>query len=295
MRAGISEYEYQKQDDGTVRIIKYCGEDSIAEVPETVEGCDVSELDAYAFSGCGTLEEIRLPKTILKIGRYAFYQCSELRKLTFYSNIADVGAGAFTGCRKIRELEITVFPEGKSCLREFLSDIRFEVLVTQHESFGEAKFLFPEFFEEAVENTPARIIVTDTHGLGIQYRNCLRNTRIDVSEYDRLFPLAKANESEDFMIRMSLARMEYPERMQEDARDRYEEYVHEHFASAAGNVLNESGTKRLGWFTEHFVQTAEEMKILLELAGEKGNPEKNSFLMDYQHRHFPVKRRKYEL
>lgn len=288
------DFEYQKKKDETIIIEKYIGSDTIAEVPGMLDGCEVTELADYAFSGFTELVEVHLPRPLKKIGRYAFYQCSSLRKLVFFSSITDVGAGAFTGCRKIRELEITVLDEGKSCLREFLSDIRFEVLVIQHGK-EEGRFFFPEFFEEAVENTPARIIMTDTHGSGIQYRNCLRGTRIDVKEYDKLFVFAEANESENFMVRMSLARMAYREGMTEEAEKRYRDYVAEHLESAMEEILKSEGTERVSWFADTFIRSAEEMRLFLELAGKRKDPEKNSSLMDYQHRHFPTKRKKYEL
>lgn len=289
-----TDYEYEQNKDGGITILKYIGGDTIADVPGMIDGLPVTGIAAYGFSGLTELEEIHFPKPLRRIGRYAFYQCSSLRKFVFFSLIKDVGAGAFTGCHKIRELEITVLDEGKSCLKEFLFDIRFEVMVIQHGT-EEGKFLFPEFFEEAVENTPARIIVTDTHGSGVQYRNCLRGSRIDVNEYDRLFTFAEANEFSDFMVRMSLARMEYENGMQEDAKKRYRNYIREHFGEAAEEVLKTDGTDKIRWFADTFVENAEEMRKLLTLAGEKKNPEKNSFLMDYQHRRFPVKRKKYEL
>lgn len=289
-----TDYEYEQNKDGGITILKYIGGDTVADVPETIDGFPVTEIAAYGFSGLAELEEIHFPRTLRRIGRYAFYQCGSLQKFVFFSLIKDVGAGAFTGCRRIKELEITVVDEGKSCLREFLSDIRFEVTVIQH-GLEEGKFLFPEFFEEAVENTPARIIVTDTHGSGVQYRNCLHGARIDVNEYDRLFPFAKANEFSDFMVRMSLARMEYTDGMQEDAKERYRGYLHEHFEEAAEEILKNDGTEKVRWFADTFVENEEEMKILLTLAGKKKDPEKNSFLMDYQHRRFPAKRKKYQL
>ncbi len=69
----------------------------------------------------------------------------------------------------------TGYGTGKSCLREVLVDLNQTVTV---EWLGKDGFqvLYPAFFEEAVENTPARIIETHTHGVGIQYRNAFRNT-----------------------------------------------------------------------------------------------------------------------
>ena len=38
-----------------------------------------------------------------------------------------------------------------------------------------ARLVFPEHYEEAVENTPARILFTQHHGSGNNYRQCFYN------------------------------------------------------------------------------------------------------------------------
>ena len=47
-------------------------------------------------------------------------------------------------------------PEKRSCFRELLIEIGEEQEVMYHCPDGDAKLIFPEYFEEAVENTPAR-------------------------------------------------------------------------------------------------------------------------------------------
>ena len=78
--------------------------------------------------------------------------------------------------------------------------------------------MYPEFYEEAVENTPARIISTQTHGMGIQYRNTFQNTQIVFSEYDKLFETGKYNMDFINMIEMSVARLMYPLKLENSAR-----------------------------------------------------------------------------
>ena len=68
-----------------------------------------------------------------------------------------MGAGAFTGCKRLSKLHVRDMGQEKSCLREVLVDLNQTVTV---EWLGKDGFqvLYPAFFEEAVENTPARII-----------------------------------------------------------------------------------------------------------------------------------------
>ena len=178
-------FAYEKTDAG-IRILRCYGTSSQVAVPSMLDGMPVTELSAYAFaesmeqepknsSGlpciCGTaLESLSLPDTIRRLGRYLFYNCTRLSQFSFYSSIAFIGAGAFTGCESLRRL-IFYQEKGPSCLREILQDLKQEVLVDCYlpgEKDLSYRLVYPEFFEEAIENTPARIISTQRHGMGIE-------------------------------------------------------------------------------------------------------------------------------
>ena len=145
-------------------------------IPDTIEGLPVTELDTYTFSQtvrrreqpaveregepemCGeVLEELTLPEHLEKVGAYAFYNCFHLKKLSCCSTVKDWGAGVFTGCTRITELDIRIFPEAKSNFKEILSELRQMLVVDYRDEQGKllAKLIFPEFFEESIENTPA--------------------------------------------------------------------------------------------------------------------------------------------
>ena len=197
-------FVYEKKEQG-ICILRCYAKESRVVVPEEIEGLPVTEIAPYAFAAdmekepknpgelpciCGELlEELVLPGTVERIGRYVFYNCRYFREFTFGANIRYMGAGAFTGCKRLSKLHVRDMGQEKSCLREVLVDLNQTVTV---EWLGKDGFqvLYPAFFEEAVENTPARIIETHTHGVGIQYRNAFRNTQIDWEEYDRLFEIA---------------------------------------------------------------------------------------------------------
>lgn len=139
------------------------------------------------------VREICLPSTIKKIGRYAFYNCYSLKKLAMFSTAVDIGAGAFNGCRQIDELTIGVIKGERSCLKEVLAELNesLTVFYRQYEKSGDgelkctgrAQLLFPVFYEEAVENTPARILETHVHGCGHRYRYAFEGT--DLSSGNR--------------------------------------------------------------------------------------------------------------
>ena len=66
----------------------------------------------------------------------------------------DWGQGAFTGCHRVRELDYRIMPGQVSCMKEVLSELHEQLLVTYRDEGGYARLLFPEYFEEGVENTP---------------------------------------------------------------------------------------------------------------------------------------------
>ena len=198
---------YEKKED-SVKILRCFGETDEIWLPDQIEGLPVAELGDYIFSEgmrtepkgllwrengedeeisappvCGpSLRSVRLPAFLKRLGRYAFYNCDGLKRLAFPSAIRDIGAGAFNGCRKIEELTVEADPREKSCLKEILSELN-ETVAVHYRERGEtgektllAELLFPAFYEEAVENTPARITETHVHGCGHRYRYCFENT-----------------------------------------------------------------------------------------------------------------------
>ena len=124
--------------------------------PKTGEQ-EVSEPDAETVPGLQGMqvETVRLPEGLRKIGAYAFYNCNALSELHFHSSLKDLGAGLFTGCHHLRRLNVTLDETETSCLKEILIEVPEKMAVTV-EGQLRAKLLFPEFFEESVENKIGR-------------------------------------------------------------------------------------------------------------------------------------------
>ena len=279
-----------------IRLVKWTGEIPHVSVPEQVDGKPVTSLDAYAFSG-GRYESIALPGTIRTIGRYAFYNCHHLKSFSFYTSMEDVGAGAFTGCRNVERLEVTEqpVPEGRrrrrSCFRDVLSEFSGEISVVYHGE-GEARLMFPEFYEEGVENTPARIIMTEVHGTGLYYRNSFLDGQLNFREYDSRFYAARAQESERFLIRLCLGRLLWPYKLETAYRKEYQDYLREHL-EYAGRYLAEtkdlSGLRYLADIAEDRIGT------LLDMAQKAGWAEGVGYLMELRRVTRPARRTIFEL
>lgn len=297
------EYKFKKEDNH-IRIFRCFVPGSIVVIPETIDGCPVTEIGDYAFSAhgeakdnekavCGEeLTEIILPKTIRKIGRYAFYGCSNLERIQFYSNIEDIGAGAFTGCHKVRHMDVTIVEGKRSCLREMLLELREEQCVDYHSETGEARLVFPEYFEEAVENTPARILETHTHGSGMWYRNCFVQTEFQFGMYDKRFPWAKENERLDILLEMTFNRLLYPLWLGEDAKNQYQTFLREHLEEACRRSLEYEKMDEIAYLAKQVAKEKAELELLIQTAGKSENVEAFSFLMNEKHKRYPNVKKK---
>ena len=194
---------YQKKEDGLTVTACY-GIDGQIYLPDELGGEPITAIAPYAFSdrepeegdlcwmeeGAEALSglhrlnmeavtEIRLPRGVREIGRYAFYRCRNLRKLVLSDALREIGGGALTGCR-IREVEIHFANGEQSALPSILDEMRYRILARLYYQEGKtAQVLFPEHYEEAVENTPARILYTSHHGAGGYYRQCFYNRALD--------------------------------------------------------------------------------------------------------------------
>lgn len=253
---------YHPNRDG-ICIDRCMGQDGILELPERINGLPVTELAPYIFSeGLDTSErakylqndsiysegseedpdelpdiagnsvqELMLPSGLRRIGRYAFYNCFQLRKIHFQGNIS-VGAGALTGCHRMEYIYVKTDENGESCLRDFLTELPETLLVELEQNGQKARFWFPEFFEEGVENTPARILENHVHGSGIRYRNSFLHKTLNILEYDRLFPYAVAWEQAEVVLKLALDRILYPLGLTEAALQKYKEYLVDHTEEA---------------------------------------------------------------
>ena len=321
-------YLYKRNKTG-ICIDRVYGYDTIVELPDMLEGFPVTELGAYIFSdhidstelkmmqekenfctenGRATrpeddmpqaagnrVEEICLPRQLRKIGRYAFYNCFHLKKLTFYGKMQDLGAGALTGCHRMEQIAVETDEKGESSLRDFLTELP-ETLCVDITIDGEyGRFWFPEFFEEGVENTPARIIENHVHGSGIRYRNSFLHKKLNILEYDKLFPYAEAWEEESIVLKLVLDRILYPMDLTETAEEKYIQYLREHGERAVSILGEEKEYAAMRTILTKITPDRTETEKMLERAQRSGDSRWVSILMDTLAGHGRKKRKAFEL
>lgn len=276
------------------------------------ENSALSEADGEAVAGLagrlpslqgGQVEEIQLPDSVLRVGRYCFYNCSQLERLSFTGALLDWGSGVFTGCHRIKEVCVRTAPGEGALLQDMLEEVREELCVLWEEGENDgkrtAKLMFPEFYEEGVENTPARILETHVHGSGLLYRNSFRDRRPDFRQYDLLFPYAQAQESEEFLIRLTLGRLRYPEGLCAKAQEQYMACLTDRLEAFVCYLVETRDLETLRW-VEARLDGAGRTQFLELLAGKAGKAqytEALSYAMERMHasQTTSVRRRRLEL
>ncbi len=318
---------YKKTDQG-VEITGCYGTQGELILPDEIEGIPVTRIADYAFaekpeeegeyvfvSEGGSLSgaesrvcasqvtQIWLPSQVTEIGRYAFYRCRNLKRLILTDSLLDIGGGAFTGCH-LEEVEIHFYQGERSCLKSIVDEIRFAIRAKlyyhkkeagREEYIETAEVLFPEHYEEAVENTPARILETRHHGAGGYYRQCFYNRELDYKKYDELLYRTVAEESLQTAAELVLGRLRHPFRLAEDRREAYVSYLCAHREEAVEFLVETDDMEGIKFLARQGYLTVTALDYALEWAAKSKKTEMLSLLMDEKQRLHPKKKKAFDL
>lgn len=304
-----------RMEDNFIEIVRCFGNDTKILLPSEIEGLPVRSVAAYAFSARkakeetdvlefetedqflvrgeepllvgNRIEEVVFPDTVEKVGNYIFYGCKELLKLECSDSLMNLGTGAFTGCGKLSELVVHMKSGKKSCVKEILGELwqRIDVIF-YNQAEGEIHLVFPEHYEEAVENTPARILFTQHHGTGNNYRQCFYNKEMDYRKYDELFPLAMAQDGLDVLVDMVFFRLQSGYELTEKSRQNYENYIRENLREIVTNLIKKEEMEWLGLISKQKLWSEEIIGEAVQQAAAEGKAEITGYLMNEQNRLF---------
>ena len=297
--------------NNAIEIVRCYGTDDRIVLPEEINGLPVVSAAPYAFSAhkdgeedaetwesedvisfgeerllAGEeVQEIVFPDTLKEIGRYIFYGCKKLERLEFSDTLMQVGTGAFTGCSGLKELVIHQKKGLKSCAKEILGElwqkIDVDFLYENGEAGGKrAHMVFPEHYDEAVENTPARILYTEYHGSGSNYRQCFYDKELNYQEYDRLFEMAVAMDKLEVLVDMSFGRLEFPYELTGKARENYREYIRKNLGDITEYLVKQEDMHRLEVISSQKLWTLGGIDSALDCASKRKETEVSAFLMN---------------
>lgn len=243
------------------------------------------------------VESVIFPDTVEEIGNYIFYGCKALKKLEFSDSLKNIGSGAFTGCGKLNYLKVHLKQGEKTCVKEILGDLwqRIDVeflMEYREDDIEKVQLVFPEHYEEAVENTPARILFTQHHGTGNNYRQCFYNREMDYRKYDDLFPLAAAQDKIEVLTDMVFDRLMYPCQLSAAHEKMYEDFLRGYTAETVSCLIGREDMKRLEELSKRELWSETGLDEAVRIASEGRKEEILSFLMNERHRLYPKRVKK---
>ena len=249
---------------------------------------------------CGRrLRAVILPDALAAIGNYAFYGCDNLKTVSFPASIRRIGSGLFNSCPALLVLVFrqavsaapSAPPATPALLQEVLRTVNHEVEVRLQDPSGQdsVRLLFPEYYEEPKENTPARIIEIIWHGTGYQYRQCFLQRKLQYSQYDNLLPAADAQEMPQTLVRLCLDRLITPAELSRVHLESYVSCLRKQPDALWTFLLADQETdltdwlrvlERSGYFTE------ERLDQMIDQASSAGRADASVYLMDLRRRMF---------
>ena len=266
---------YYREKSGGIEILRCFGIEGRVEIPGMIDDKLVISAAPYAFSSHmdekedlknaslwevsdglefgreehvlagNDVEEIVFPYTLKEIGRYIFYGCGNLKKLEFSDSLM------------WQRIDVNFLYE-----------------------YEEARLVFPEHYDEAVENTPARILYTEYHGSGSNYRQCFYDKELNYQEYDRLFEMAVAMDKLEVLVDMSFGRLEFPYELTGKARENYREYIRKNLGDIAEYLVKQEDMHRLEVISSQKLWTLGGIDSALDCASKRKETEVSAFLMN---------------
>jgi len=88
--------------------IAYCQRDAIGaiEIPATIVGKPVTEIENSAFSSCISLSSVAIPPSMISIGHSAFSQCINLTEIAIPMSVTGIQPFAFYGCTRMTTITV---------------------------------------------------------------------------------------------------------------------------------------------------------------------------------------------
>ena len=163
--------------DGQVIICGYSGNDPELDIPSKIDGCPVTTIDEYAFQYRNDLISIKIPDSVIAIGRESFNECNNLKNIKLSSKLKTIGYRAFHNCKNLENLTMpsSITSIGKSAFYncEHLSNLIIPNSVT---SIGE--YAFANCFRLTNIKLPDKLKVIDSS----TFKNCTNIESIEIPD-----------------------------------------------------------------------------------------------------------------
>ena len=98
-------WSYRKNDENSVCLTNYKGEDTEIIVPEVIGNYTVTSLKK-TFYKKRRIKSVTVPKTVKEIGEETFFECDMLREVVLNQGLEIIGSNAFFWCEKLEKIDI---------------------------------------------------------------------------------------------------------------------------------------------------------------------------------------------
>lgn len=102
------EYGYRILENGKAEILRYTGNEGEVEIPEEIDGKEVSSIGYGAFAGNSQIESVTIPGKVTSLQYGAFLSCSNLKRVAFAegTSLQTIGYMAFKDCRNLAQFSL---------------------------------------------------------------------------------------------------------------------------------------------------------------------------------------------
>ena len=206
---------------------------------------------------------LTLPRGLQSVGDYAFMNLRRMETLRFFDGVRTFGSASFMNCRLFSRVELTrISHEQGPALAAILPQ---ELDVTIHNVDGSTlRLIFPEYFENYTENSPAHHFELKIVGGGYAYHGVFRTKQLAVSDYDALWRGYLAGEhEEESALRLAFFRLRWPVELSDRAREQYASWLRLHLREALRFALHERDARGLRLLLELGVPDADVLEFAL--------------------------------
>lgn len=102
----FSEFTYEENENNTITITGYIGNEKKIRIPEIYNGFGVSKIAESAFENKTSIEAISMQQNVLEIGKRAFANCANLKEVQLSNKITKIDDETFYNCSELRDISI---------------------------------------------------------------------------------------------------------------------------------------------------------------------------------------------
>ena len=185
---------------------------------------------------------LSLPRSLQAIGDYAFMNLRRMKTLRFYDEVHSIGSASFMNCRLFSRVELIRTAHGQGpALAGLVHSLPQELDVTVYHPDGSTcRLIFPEYYENYTENSPAHHFELKIVGGGYAYHGVFRAKKLVLSDYDALWrDYIAAEHDEDSALRLAYYRLRFPAELSGRAREQYTAFLRRNLREALSLAMRE--------------------------------------------------------